>query len=56
VDDALITRSNNTLAFVGAFGTNARNAGWSVEIVAGASTSAHTRSASVPPIPSGVMV
>src|SRR5438093_6832292 len=31
VDDALITRSNSTLAFVGAPGTKARKAGWSVE-------------------------
>ena len=56
VDEALIARSKSTLAFVGAPGTNARNAGWSVEIVAGARTSAQTRSASSPPMPSAVIV
>src|SRR5205814_8932030 len=56
VEEALITRSNSTLAFVGAPGTNAKNAGWSVEIVEGARVSAHTRSASSPPTPSRVIV
>ena len=56
VDDAPTIRSNRTLAFVGAAGTNASDAGWSVEIVAGARTSVHTRSASSQPIPAGVMV
>ena len=37
----------------GAAGTNARDAGWSVEIVAGARTSAQIRSASSPPDPLG---
>ncbi len=40
----------------GAPGTNARKLGWSVVMVAGASTSAQIRSASSPPIPSGVIV
>ena len=40
-------------AFVGAAGTNATAAGWSVEIVAGARTSAQMRSASSPPMPVG---
>lgn len=44
------------LASVGAVGTNDRNRGWSLEIVAGASTSPKTRSASSPPMPDGVMV
>jgi hypothetical protein len=56
VEDAPTTRSKSTAAFVGAPGTNAIDEGWSVEIVAGASTSAHTRRASSPPIPSGVTV
>ena len=56
VEDAPTIRSNSTLAFVGAPGTNASDAGWSVEIVAGARTSAHRRSASSPPMPSGVIV
>jgi hypothetical protein len=56
VEDAPTIRSNSTLAFVGAPGTNANAAGWSVEIVAGASTSAHSRSASSQPTPSSVTV
>ena len=44
------------LAFVGAAGTNASEAGWSVEIVEGASTSDQIRKASCHPIPSGVTV
>jgi len=56
VDEALIARSNSTLAFEGAPGMNARKLGWSVEIVAGARTSDHSRRASGPPIPSGVIV
>ena len=35
VEDAPTIRSNSTLALVGAPGTNASDAGWSVEIVAG---------------------
>ena len=46
VEDAPTMRSKSTLAFVGAAGTNATDAGWSVEIVAGARTSAQIRSAS----------
>ncbi len=56
VDEAPTTRSKSTEAFVGAPGTNAIDDGWSVEIVAGASTSLQTRSASSPPRPSGVTV
>ena len=56
VEDAPTIRSNSTLAFVGAPGTNASAAGWSVEIVAGASTSPHRRSASSQPIPDAVTV
>ena len=56
VDDAPTMRSKSTLAFVGAAGTNATDAGWSVEIVAGARTSAQIRSASSHPIPSGAIV
>ena len=41
---------------VGAPGTNAIDDGWSVEIVAGASTSLQMRRASSPPMPSGVIV
>ena len=56
VEDAPTIRSNSTLAFVGAPGTNANAAGWSVEMVAGASTSPHSRSASSQPMPSDVTV
>ncbi len=56
VDDAPTTRSNSTAALVGAPGTNAIDDGWSVEMVAGASTSAHRRNASSPPMPSAVIV
>ncbi len=56
VEDAPTARSNSTLALLGAPGTNARKLGWSVVMVAGASTSVQIRSASSPPIPSGVIV
>ena len=56
VEDAPTTRSKSTEAFVGAPGTNASEAGWSVEMVAGARISAQMRRASSPPMPSGVMV
>ena len=56
VDDAPTIRSNRTDAFVGAPGTNANAEGWSVEIVAGASTSAQSRSASSQPMPPGEIV
>ncbi len=55
-EDALITRSNRTDAFVGAPGTNARKLGWSVDMTVGASTSAQIRSASSPPMPPAVIV
>src|SRR3990170_2052828 len=48
--------SNRTLAFVGAPGTKAKKLGWSVEIVAGARTSAQRRRASSPPMPPGRIV
>jgi hypothetical protein len=56
IDEAPTTRSKSTDAFEGAPGTKARLAGWSVESVAGASRSDHTRSASNPPRPPGVIV
>ena len=56
VEEAPTTRSKSADALVGAPGTKAKEAGWSVEIVAGASTSAQTRSASSHPIPSGEIV
>ncbi len=54
--EAPTTRSKSTEAFVGAAGTKARFAGWSVEIVAGARISAQIRRASSPPMPPGVTV
>ena len=56
VEDAPTTRSKSTEAFVGAAGTKARFAGWSVEIVAGARMSPQILKASCPPMPSGVIV
>ena len=56
VDDAPTIRSNRMDARVGAPGMNANAVGWSVEIVAGASTSAQRRSASSQPMPSGEIV
>jgi integrase len=56
VEEDPTTRSNSTLAFVGAPGMNESAAGWSVEIVAGASTSVQIRNASSPPRPSGTIV
>jgi hypothetical protein len=44
------------LAFVGAPGMNARNAGWSIEIVAGARISDQIRSAWAAPRPPSVIV
>ncbi len=43
-------------ASVGAVGTNERARGWSSEMHAGARSSIHSRSASDPPSPCGVMV
>ncbi len=54
--DAPTTRSNRIDASVGAAGTNDKKRGWSTEMHAGASTSPKMRSASTPPIPSGVTV
>ena len=54
--DAPTTRSKRIDASVGAAGTNERNRGWSTEMQAGANTSPKMRSASRPPMPSGVTV
>src|SRR5207249_3980378 len=56
VDEAPTIRSNSTDALVGALGTNATDAGWSVEIVAGARTSDQTLRASSQPIPASLIV
>ena len=54
--DAPTTRSNRIDASVGAAGTNDKNRGWSIEMLAGPSTSANIRNASSPPIPLAVTV
>ena len=54
--DAPTTRSNRIDASVGAAGTNDKKRGWSTEMHAGARTSPKIRSASRPPMPSGVIV
>ena len=54
--DAPTTRSNRIDASVGAAGTNDKNRGWSMEMLAGPSTSAKMRNASRPPMPLAVTV
>ena len=49
------TRSNSIESSVGAAGMNARKRGLSIEMMAGASTSAKSRSAASPPRPSSVI-
>ena len=54
--DAPTTRSKRIAASVGAAGTKDKNRGWSIEMLAGPSTSEKIRRASRPPIPLAVTV